>query len=191
MPTVNDPAVVAEIASLHDAYERALAANDIPALNAFFWDSPHIVRYGVSEHLYGSEQIAAYRQGYTPVFTDRRLLHRTIVAIGADVASVMSEFTQKISGQPRHSRQSQVWVRFPEIGWKVIAAHVSNALVAPAAPGSWDNYADQAAAALGLSLDSAHRLGVVQNLQRAAAIAGPLLALPLPEDAEVASVFTP
>lgn len=191
MSEINHPAVIAEITALHDAYERALAANDIPALNAFFWDSPHIVRYGVNEHLYGAEQVAAYRQSHTPAFTERKILRRTIVTLGSDTASVMSELSQKIAGQPRHSRQSQVWARLPGLGWKVVAAHVSNALVAPPAPSSWDAYADQAAAALNLPLAPEHRLGVIQNLQRSAAILAPLLATALPADAELATVFVP
>jgi ketosteroid isomerase-like protein len=191
MLEVNAPAVVAEIERLHDAYERALAANDVPALNGFFWDSPHIVRFGVNEHLYGTAAVAAYRQSHTPVFTDRKILRRTVTALGPDFASVMTELSQKIAGQSRHSRQSQVWARLPAIGWKVIAAHVSNPLVAPPASASWEAYVDQASAALGLVIAPEYRAGVVQNLQRAAAIAAPLLATPLPEDAEVASVFTP
>ncbi len=191
MSSVNDPAVIAELTALHDAYERALAANDVPALNAFFWDSPHIVRYGVNEHLYGTDAVAAYRQGHTPVFTDRQIIRRTLTALGPDFASVMSELSQKIAGQPRHSRQSQVWARLPGVGWKVVAAHVSHALTAPPADPSWDAYAGQASAALGLAIAPADRLGVVQNLQRAAAIVAPLLATALPEDVAVASVFTP
>jgi hypothetical protein len=135
MLIVNDPAVIAEIAALHDAYERALAANDIPALNGFFWDSPHTVRYGVNEHLYGAGAIAAYRQGNTPAFTERKLLRRTILALGPEVVSVMSEISQKIAGQPRHCRQSQVWIHLPGAGWKIAAAHVSNALTVPPASG--------------------------------------------------------
>jgi len=191
MPIVNDPTVIAEITALHDAYERALAANDIPALNTFFWDSPYVVRYGVSEHLYGAEAVAAYRQGHAPVFTERKLIRRTIVAFGPGCASVMSELSQKIAGQPRHSRQSQVWIRQPDVGWKVVSAHVSNALTAPPADGSWDAYADQTASALGLPLDPVHRLGVVQNLQRSAAIAAPLLAFALAHGTEPAPVFAP
>ncbi len=191
MPIVNDPAVIAEIAALHDAYERALAANDVPALTGFFWDSPHIVRFGVNEHLYGAEDLAAYRQKNVPVYTDRVLLRRTILALGENFVSVMCEFSQKVAGQPRHSRQSQVWTRFPGLGWRIVAAHVSNALVALPAAGSWDAYADQAAAALGLPLAPAHRPGVVQNLQRSAAIAAPLLAFALPDDIEPAPIFTP
>ena len=188
MPTINDPAVCAEIAALHDAYEKALAANDVAALVNFFWSSPEVVRYGVVEHLYGAEAITAYRQSHQLVFTDRKLLRRAIVALGTDAASVMCELSQTVFGVPRHGRQSQVWVRFPEIGWKIIAAHVSNAVAA--SPANWEIYADQAAAAVGLPLAAAHRSGVAGHLARAAAIAGPLLDFPLPGAAEPASVFT-
>jgi hypothetical protein len=188
MPELNAPAVVAEIASLHDAYERALIANDVEALVGFFWDSPHVVRFGVSEHLYGTDAISTYRQGYSPVFTERKLLRRTIVTLGSELASVMCELSQVVHGHPRHSRQSQVWARFSGIGWKIISAHVSNALSPP--PGVWEAYVDRTAAALGLPLAAAHRPGVVQNLTRSATIAEPLLAFSLPPEVEPAPVFT-
>jgi hypothetical protein len=188
MPEINTPAVVGEIAALHDAYERALIANDVKALGEFFWDSPHVVRFGVSEHLYGAEAIAAYRHGHAPVFSERKLLRRAIVTLGSDVASVMCELSQVVHGHPRHSRQSQVWARFPELGWKIISAHVSNALGTP--PELWDAYTDRVATAIGLAIAPAHRPGVVQNLARAAAIAAPLLAFPLPAEVELAPAFT-
>lgn len=211
MSPVNNPAVIAEITALHDRYELALAAHDLPALNGFFWDSPLVVRYGVSEHLYGAEAIAAYRQNAVAApFTDRRLLRRTITAFGPGAASVMCEIAQLVAGQARHSRQSQTWIRFPSLGWKIVAAHVSNALTPPAGdatppsrssfvgdatpPSRFSNcatYADEAAAALGLPLDAAHRPGVIQNLQRTAAIVAPLLAFALPAETEPAPVFTP
>jgi len=188
MPTINDPAICAEISVLHDAYEAALAANDAAALVNFFWSSPHAVRFGIAEHLYGADAIAAYRQNHQLVFTERKLLQRVIVAVGQDTASVMCEISQKVSGFPRHSRQSQVWVKFPDVGWKIVAAHVSN----PLAPVStnWENYVDQAAGALGLPLSPAHRLGVAAQLSRTAAIAVPLLDFPLPVTSEPAPVFT-
>lgn len=134
MLPINDPALVAEIGALHDAYERALVANDVDALTGYFWDSPHVVRYGADEHLYGAAAIAAYRQGNKPAFTDRKLLRRAIVTLGTDAASVMCELSQIVQGQVRHIRQSQVWVRFPGSGWKIVSAHVSTALRPPAAP---------------------------------------------------------
>ncbi|HEX2855489.1 MAG TPA: AtzH-like domain-containing protein [Opitutaceae bacterium] len=187
MPQLNAPAVVEEITVLHDAYERALVANDVEALVQFFWDSPHVVRFGVSEHLYGAEAIVSYRQGHTPAYTDRKLLRRTVVTFRTDLASVMCELSLTVHGQPRHSRQSQTWVKFPALGWKIISAHVSNAL---GPPELWEAYTDVASAAIGLSIAATHRPGVVQNLTRAAAIAGPLLAFNLPPETEPAPVFT-
>ena len=188
MPIINDPAVSAEIAALHDAYEHALSANDLEALREFFWSSPQVVRFGVAEHLYGPAAIEEYRQNHAPVFTHRKLLRRTIVALGVETASVMCEISQVVFGVQRHCRQSQVWVRFPEIGWKIIAAHVSNALVR--SPANWEAYTDQASAAVGLSVDAAYRAGVAGNLARAAIIAGPLLDFPLPVAAEPAAIFS-
>jgi hypothetical protein len=191
MPEINSPDIVAHVTHLHEAYEKALLNNDVSALGNFFWDSPNVVRFGVNEQLYGTEALAEYRRTSTPVFTDRRLIRRSVLAIGSNVASVMSEFEQKVFGQPRHNRQSQTWVNFPDIGWKIVSAHVSNALVGPPQAGSWEAYADQVAVALRLPLSPEHRPGVAQNLQRAAAIAAPLLAADLPSTAEVAPVFEP
>jgi AtzH-like/1-carboxybiuret hydrolase subunit AtzG-like len=191
MPEINSPEIVAEIESLHDAYERALVANDVAVLEAFFWNSPDVVRYGVNEQLYGAEALAAYRRSSTPVFTDRRLIRRQVLTLGSGFASVMSELEQMVFGRKRHNRQSQVWVRFPDAGWKIVAAHVSNAVVGPPEEGTWEQYTDQLAAALRLTLDPAHRPGVVQNLQRSAAIAAPLMSLELPSAAEAAPVFAP
>ena len=81
-------------------------------------------------------------------------------------------------------------VRFPALGgWRIAAAHVSLALVPPES--EWALYADRAASALALPLAAPHRPGVVQNLERAAAIAAPLLAHPLPAGTEPAPVFVP
>jgi ketosteroid isomerase-like protein len=191
MPRINSPDVVAQVTQLHDAYEKALVANDVAALGAFFWDSPDVVRFGVNEQLYGAEALAEYRRTSAPVFSERRMTRRSVLALGDDIASVTSEYEQKVFGQPRHNRQSQVWVRFPEAGWKVVSAHVSNALVGPPQAGSWEGYADQVSAALRLPLAAAHRTGVAQNLQRAAAIAAPLLSVELPSTSEIAPVFVP
>lgn len=187
---LNAPATVAEITALHDAYERALVANDVAALNRAFWDSPHVVRYGVNEQLYGAAEMAAYRSGLSPALTERRLLRRTITTFGADAASVMCELSQIVAGQQRHSRQSQTWIRFPVVGWKIVAAHVSHALTRISDADAWGGYVDRAAAAMRLPLDPAHRAGVVQNMHRAALVAAPLLAFPLPA-AEAAPVFSP
>ena len=195
--TFNDPDLLALLAGLHDAYERALAAHDVETLNAFFWDSPHVVRYGVAEQLYGAGDLHAYRQGHTPRFTSRRLVRREITVFGEDCASIMSEFELVVDGHPRPNRQSQTWVKFPALGWRIVAAHVSSPLVIPSATDAtnagpaWSAYVDTMARVLELPLAAAHRPGVIANLARTAAIVTPLLIFHLPADAEPAPVFVP
>jgi len=52
-------------------------------------------------------------------------------------------------------------------------------------------YVDAATAALGVSLGADERGRVIGHFARTAALAAPLLALPLPEDVEIAPVFRP
>lgn len=54
-----------------------------------------------------------------------------------------------------------------------------------------ETYVDAAAALIGLPLDSAHRPGVVLNVQRIAEMAALVMAFPLPEETEPAPVFRP
>jgi hypothetical protein len=122
MTVINDPEVVAEVRAAADAYEAALMANDLDALDGAFWASPHTVRYGVAENLYGFDEIAAFRAGRRGGSPPRRRVRTEILALGPDVAVVNVEFVRTDTG--RNGRQSQTWLRTEE-GWKVIAAHVS------------------------------------------------------------------
>jgi len=118
---VNDPKVVAEVTAAADTYEKALMDNDLEGLDQFFWGSPLTVRYGVAENLYGFEAIAAFRVGRTGGSPTRERLRVEVVALGADVAVVNTEFRRQ-GGQL--GRQSQTWIRTDD-GWKVCSAHVS------------------------------------------------------------------
>ena len=119
---IDDPEVLAQVEAAVDAYERALMDNDLEALDAFFWDSPLTVRYGVAENLYGFEAIAAFRAGRSGG-SPRRVRQRTqITAFGADFAVVNVEFLREGGGGT--GRQSQTWIR-TAVGWKVCSAHVS------------------------------------------------------------------
>lgn len=119
---VNQPEVFAEVSRVFHRYETALVANDVSALNDFFWDSGTTVRYGVAEHCYGIEAIRLYRRNATPVDPKRRLRHTIITTFGSDFASVCTEFL--VPGEGAVGRQTQTWVRFAD-GWKIVAAHVS------------------------------------------------------------------
>ena len=118
---VNDPEVLSEVAEAVDGYETALMDNDLGALDAWFWNSPLTVRFGVAENLYGFEEITAFRLGRSGGSPKRRRVRTEITAFGADLAIANVEFVREGG---RRGRQSQTWIR-TEAGWKVAAAHVS------------------------------------------------------------------
>ncbi len=189
MLEINLPEVVAEVADRCEAYERALVANDVAALHDFFWDSPHAIRFGAGEAQYGAGEIAAFRTRRAVDFTGRRVLRLEILALGRDVAVSMQEAESAVGGAPRQVRQTQVWARIPEVGWRVTSAHVSNPVEPPT--GAIARLVDANAAAIGLPLAAEHRAGTIRHFETAAAIAAPLLAFRLPEGVEFAPVFTP
>jgi hypothetical protein len=128
--TPNVPEVVAEVRALFERYEQALVDKDVAVLDATFWDSPHTIRYALHENGYGFAEIHAHRVARPagPGIKERRL-RLEILTLGRDLASVNLEF--KVRGRPLIGRQSQTWVRFPDLGWKVVAAHVSTMNEAP------------------------------------------------------------
>ena len=121
---VNNPEVVAELQSLYPQYEAALVANDAETLTRMFWTSPQAIRFGVTENLYGIEEIAAFRKGRSPANLARTILRLDIVTFGRDCGSITLEFERTIDGHTVFGRQSQFWIRLPE-GWRIAAAHVS------------------------------------------------------------------
>jgi len=121
---INDPSVVAELQALYPAYEMALVNNEVEALTNLFWNSPLAVRFGMTENLYGFEQIASFRKGRIAANLARSVRRLDIVAFGPDHAQITLEFERTIDGRTLRGRQSQSWVRFPE-GWRIVSAHVS------------------------------------------------------------------
>jgi hypothetical protein len=117
---LQDARVVAEVRAQFDAYETALLANDVEALDGFFWSSEQAVRYGIAETLYGAEAIAAYRRTVARGAWERELTRVEIRSFGDDLAVVAAEWSW---GQ-ESGRQTQTWVRLPE-GWRVVCGHVS------------------------------------------------------------------
>ena len=122
--TPNLPDVVAEVRALFERYEQALIDKDVDVLDATFWQSPHAIRYALHENGYGFEEIHAHRVARPPGPGTKELRRRLeILTLGRDLATVNLEF--KVRGQAQVGRQSQTWVRFADVGWKVISAHVS------------------------------------------------------------------
>jgi len=118
---VNEPEALKAVTEAFYEYERALMADDIPAMDVLFRDAPETVRYGVGEVLYGIDEIREFRKGRGG--SPRRKLGRVeITTYGADFATANAEFFRE--GAQKRGRQSQTWVRFTD-GWKVVSAHVS------------------------------------------------------------------
>jgi hypothetical protein len=118
---IDDPVLLAEVSHAFHAYETALMADDIPAMDALFHDAPTTNRYGVGEVLYGIEAIREFRKGRggSP---QRKLGKVAITVYGDTFATADAEFFRE--GSDRRGRQTQSWVRFAD-GWKVVSAHVS------------------------------------------------------------------
>ena len=125
---INAPAVLAEVTAAFARYEDALVHNKVAVLDELFWGSPHTLRYGATENLYGYQAIQAFRAGRPSAGLARELTRTVITTYGTDYATANCEFRR--AGSEAIGRQSQTWLRTPE-GWRVVAAHVS-LLAAPA-----------------------------------------------------------
>jgi hypothetical protein len=124
---VDMPEVLAEFMPVFWAYEDALLRHDVAALNAFFWPSASVLRYGITEHSQGIAALMAYRASAAPVNPQRQLLRTQINTFGHTFATANTEFTAPDS--TLIGRQSQSWVKM-DGRWLISSAHVS--LIDPA-----------------------------------------------------------
>jgi hypothetical protein len=122
MIEINLPDVVREVRVAFERYESALMRNDVAVLNELFWDSPHTLRYGIAEELYGHAQIAGFRAVRDPADVERELTKVAITTYGRDFASANCEY-RRVRSQ-KFGRQSQFWMR-ADAGWRIVSAHVS------------------------------------------------------------------
>ncbi len=122
--TPNIPEVVEEVRNIFECYEQALIDKDVDVLDTTFWQSPYTIRYALHENGYGFDAIHQHRVARPPgPGIKERRIRLEILTLGQDFATVNLEF--KIRGRDLTGRQSQTFVRFPDSGWKVVAAHVS------------------------------------------------------------------
>ncbi len=119
--TINIPEVVAEVAAVAEAYDRALAVNDLDTIDRLFWNSPFTLRYGPNGTLVGHAAISKFRQARNIKGIERTRRQPRITTFGRDFAVTNTKSDR--SGVT--SRQSQTWVRMPE-GWRIVSAHVSD-----------------------------------------------------------------
>ncbi len=122
--TINDPELIAELRALYSQYEQALVTNDVEKLVEMFWAEPHVMRFGVTENLYGPDELATFRMTRPQKGLTRTVTRLDIVSFGRNFASITLEFERHSDGHTARGRQSQAWVRFGD-GWRIVSAHVS------------------------------------------------------------------
>jgi hypothetical protein len=98
--------------------------NDVEILVEMFWSGSQVMRFGVTENLYGPDQLEAFRKSRPALNLARTVKRLDITAFGSDFASITLEFERAAPDGKIQGRQSQVWVRLPE-GWRIVQAHVS------------------------------------------------------------------
>lgn len=109
------------------AYERALMANDLEALDALFAPGPLTLRGDAGGLLVGHDAISEFRSGRGG--SPQRRILAVEVRVVSDSAALVVAVTAPLSGG--RGQQTQLWKRLPDTGaWVVEAAHVS--LPAPA-----------------------------------------------------------
>lgn len=105
--------------ALH-AYEVALAAHDVDALNSWFLDSPGTLRADASSVLVGHDTIAAFRSRAQPAVR-REVVRQHVVPLSAEAALTMAETRRD---DATTGLQTQAWI-LTDGGWRIAAAHVS------------------------------------------------------------------
>ena len=127
---IDDPAILAEARAVFDRYEDALMNNRTEVLDEIFWDDARTVRFGITEILYGHDAIRAFRASVKSYA--RRIQRKVhVTAFGRDFACTHLEYERIGTGLV--GRETKIMVRLPDVGWRVVSAHVS--LLAGADPG--------------------------------------------------------
>jgi hypothetical protein len=127
---INIPEDLAEVTAAFRSYQAALTNADVAMLNELFWDSPHTIRYGITESLHGHAAIVTFRIARTTGPFHHDLLETVITIYGHDFGTANTTFRRH--GTAPTGRQSHTWIRTPQ-GWRIAAAHVS---ILPPPPGS-------------------------------------------------------
>jgi hypothetical protein len=121
-PAINRPEIEAQVRAAVLRYEAALTGNNLEVLDELFWSSSHTVRYGVTECLYGKDDIDKFRKSRPSKGLNRSIDRLEVTTFGENFAVANLEFRR--ADEPRVGRQSQTWVRMVE-GWRIVSAHVS------------------------------------------------------------------
>jgi hypothetical protein len=124
---VDDLETKASATAAFHAYEAALLANDLPALDTWFWDDDRVIRFAFGEVQEGAAAVAAARRSVPSQTPPRAIerLHITTYGTIVDGATAIAFAVFRIDETGDLVHQSQVW-RHVDDAWRVVAAHVSS-----------------------------------------------------------------
>lgn len=146
--SVSDRAAKAEIRGLVDRYMQSIDAAD-PVMGATVWSpTPDVTFINPVGHEHGWDQIAdeVYRKLMGGTFSKRELKNSSDVNIRVYGNAAVVEFdwdfvaTLRSDGKTEvHTtgRESQVYVRLPDKGWRLVQVHYSGPAIAPPANGNF------------------------------------------------------
>jgi len=119
-PEPNSAPLPDELRAAFEAYERAIVANDLDALDDAFVDAPGTLRGDAAGLLVGHEAISAFR-GLRGGVAPRRIERVEHRPLGDGVALIVSisRYTDGGTGL-----QTQIWQRTGDT-WRIAAAHVT------------------------------------------------------------------
>jgi hypothetical protein len=120
--TRSETALDRAVLACFTAYEQALCAGDVPAMDSWFADDVRTVRFGVAEEQWGAEDIRRWRSTAPQVPRGRQLSETTVEVWADSLAVVTTRF--RYPGSVLIGRQSQTWL-LTDAGWRIIHAHVS------------------------------------------------------------------
>lgn len=116
---LTDPEIAGLLAAFW-AYETALVANDVPALEGWFAAGHDTLRTDGALSLVGHDEISAFRRGRLAP-PPRRVQRLHVRPAGSGAVLLVAE-TVRADGE--RGAQSQLWRREPQ-GWRIGAAHVA------------------------------------------------------------------
>jgi Protein of unknown function (DUF3225) len=93
--------VDAALTRVCDCYEAALQTDDVETLNSLFLDSPHSIRFGLAEDLYGYAAIAEFRRSKLGSGGVSRHVLRCEIFLLNDMVAVVSTEDERESHRKR------------------------------------------------------------------------------------------
>ena len=117
-----------EVLACFTAYEQALSAGDLAAMDAWFADDTRTVRFGIADEQRGAEEVRHWRGAAPRIPAGRRLSKTRVDLWTEDLAVVTTLF--RYPSAVSVGRQTQTWLR-TAVGWRIIQAHVSTRSTAP------------------------------------------------------------